>query len=154
MKELPKGTKIYQCEHCNKVSISKGAMVRHEICCRRNPSNHTPCASCEYLEKKSVIVLDYYNACGYYDVALPITEDEDGKEISESEFKEIMNRPFAMTRSSRWYHRKTVMFCTKKNLKLYHNKVNRFGVDKAKLIISQCDAQMPTECEDCASIYE
>lgn len=106
--------RVYRCEYCNKISTSKGGMVRHEIFCGKNPINHTPCASCEHLvktvEQKKV------------DYVYPFGECEIGA-------------------------KRTTMLCTKKNLKLYHPKVRRYGKEKSDKIISQCDMQMPTECE-------
>lgn len=120
MIQLPSETKVYKCEYCNRLSVNKGGMVRHEICCKRNPINKTPCASCKYLDK----AIEYYDPYGNF--------------ISEME---------ALT-GYEHYRKVTQMLCIKKNLKLYHPRIMRFGKERAKLIISQCDMQMPTECGD------
>ena len=35
--------KVYQCEHCGKVSLGAGAMSRHERVCHENPKNKPQC---------------------------------------------------------------------------------------------------------------
>lgn len=47
---------IYRCGHCNKYGLSKGAMVRHEKICYKNPDNFRPCLSCQHLTKRDVII--------------------------------------------------------------------------------------------------
>jgi len=35
--------KVYQCEHCGKVSLNAGALSRHERLCHENPKNKPQC---------------------------------------------------------------------------------------------------------------
>lgn len=147
MIELPKEVKVYRCDHCNKISISKGAIKLHEICCRKNPINHTPCASCKYLEKRVAYKLDYYvdeDGC----LNLPITEDDHGKVISTEELRKLTNNFDDYISPEPWFQKKTTMYCTKRELRLYHPKIRRMGLDTAMTIIAQCDMQMPTTCDD------
>lgn len=37
------GIKVYQCEHCGKVSLNAGALSRHERVCHSNPENKPQC---------------------------------------------------------------------------------------------------------------
>ena len=50
MKEL-NNKKVYQCEYCTRVSLSKGGIKTHEHYCKHNPNKGTPCASCKHLIK-------------------------------------------------------------------------------------------------------
>lgn len=40
---------VYHCEHCNKISLNKGAMTLHEDKCKRNPVNRAYCIGCKHL---------------------------------------------------------------------------------------------------------
>lgn len=43
---------IFRCEFCNKPMFGKGAMVRHEKYCKRNPKNAHKCFEfCKHLQK-------------------------------------------------------------------------------------------------------
>lgn len=49
--------KVYRCDHCNKVMVSKGFMVLHERMCRMNPNNQHMCfLYCKYLEKDQEVI--------------------------------------------------------------------------------------------------
>lgn len=41
----------YKCEFCNKMSLSKSAMMKHEAACRHNPENISMCKDCKWLER-------------------------------------------------------------------------------------------------------
>lgn len=41
---------VYHCEHCNKISLNKGAMTLHEDKCKRNPVNRSYCIGCKDIE--------------------------------------------------------------------------------------------------------
>ncbi len=45
---------VYHCEHCKKISLSKGAMTLHEDKCRFNPLNRSYCIGCKHLLVKAV----------------------------------------------------------------------------------------------------
>lgn len=49
MKTL-KDKKIYQCEHCKKISLNAGAMKRHEEACCKNPKNIPMCDDCHWID--------------------------------------------------------------------------------------------------------
>lgn len=42
---------VYECEHCGRISKSKGGTSNHERLCRHNPINQSCCTSCKFLEK-------------------------------------------------------------------------------------------------------
>lgn len=48
---------IYSCDFCNKKMFVKGAMLRHEEWCYKNPKNTPKCESCKFLEE---IEVEYY----------------------------------------------------------------------------------------------
>lgn len=48
---------IYKCEYCNKLYQIKGAALKHEKTCIKNPENDRPCFHCYHLTKKKV---EYY----------------------------------------------------------------------------------------------
>ena len=51
---------VYACEYCNKMSRSKGAMIRHEAACHKNPKNWTKCFDCKYLTMEDLLNDDGY----------------------------------------------------------------------------------------------
>lgn len=133
---------VFQCEYCNKISYSAGGMRLHEICCKKNPINLSPCASCANCVKNSTLISDEEFNNNGFDVKY-------GEEVSK-EFVEEQNRQTeAYSREGYFkYHRETTFTCSCDGSKMYHNKVNRLPKAKAKLIISKCDKQMPTECDN------
>ena len=42
-------TTLYTCDYCGRLSKSKGAMMKHEVACHKNPKNWTKCIDCQYL---------------------------------------------------------------------------------------------------------
>lgn len=59
--------KIYQCEHCGKVSLNAGALSRHERLCHSNPKNQPQCWQwCKHFtdtgEKKEVWKNDWQSS--------------------------------------------------------------------------------------------
>ena len=138
---------VFQCEYCNKISYSAGGMRIHEICCKKNPANLSPCASCANCVKNSILISDEEIDNEEFTV-------REGDEI-DKEFIEEQNRQTeAYMREGYFkYHRETTFTCLCDGSKLYHNKVNRLSKSKAKLIISKCDKQMPTECENYKELW-
>lgn len=54
--------KVYNCSHCNKLYLRKGACEKHERDCFNNWANHRPCFNCSNLRKKDqVICIDYFD---------------------------------------------------------------------------------------------
>lgn len=48
--KIIKDTTVYKCEHCNKVSLSAGAMKKHECACTKNPTNIPMCDDCHWID--------------------------------------------------------------------------------------------------------
>lgn len=42
--------KVYECEHCGKISKSAGGMAVHEKTCRRNPNVRPLCWGCRHFD--------------------------------------------------------------------------------------------------------
>lgn len=42
--------KVYECEHCGKISKSAGGMAVHEKTCRKNPNVRPLCWSCRHFD--------------------------------------------------------------------------------------------------------
>jgi len=59
MKEV---SKAYKCDYCGRLTTTKGGMLRHEICCPKNPSNISLCKDCKYLQKKTYEDYNEYHA--------------------------------------------------------------------------------------------
>ena len=59
MKEIT-SKKFYQCEFYNKISLSAGAMKKHERACKKNPENIRACIGCEYCDAKTVKINPNY----------------------------------------------------------------------------------------------
>lgn len=45
---------IYKCDFCRRLYQIKGAAIKHEIRCGKNPANHTACFGCANLTKKTI----------------------------------------------------------------------------------------------------
>lgn len=131
---------VFQCEYCNKTSYSAGGMRLHEICCKKNPTNLSPCVSCANCVKTSILISDEEFDNGNIIVSF-------GDKIDEDIIEEIGRLTVARDASFK-FHRETTFTCLCDGLKMYHNKVNRFPKSKANLIISKCDKQMPAECNN------
>ena len=58
--KLVSDKKVYQCEFCNKISLSKSAMQRHELACKKNPYNIRDCIGCKYLTCRGSKVINHY----------------------------------------------------------------------------------------------
>ena len=79
MKELI--TKVYKCDHCNKLSLSKGGMIRHETVCKKNPKNMCYCWDCKYRKEEEITIGKYpdqflynMNKCEMYNkILIPIS---------------------------------------------------------------------------------
>ena len=138
---------IFQCEYCNKISYSAGGMRLHEICCKKNPINMTPCASCVNCIKNSVLISDEEIENEDFTIL-------DGGEIEKDfvENQQILTEN-GMRDGDFKYHRETTFTCSCDGSKMYHNKVNRLSKYKANIIISKCDKQMPMECNNYKNDY-
>jgi len=56
---------VYHCEHCNKISLNKGAMTLHEDKCKRNPVNRSYCIGCKHLSVEDIEYNDKPDKCDY-----------------------------------------------------------------------------------------
>ena len=56
---------VYHCEHCNKISLNKGAMTLHEDKCKRNPVNRSYCIGCKHLTVEDIEYNDKPDECDY-----------------------------------------------------------------------------------------
>lgn len=56
---------VYHCEHCNKISLNKGAMTLHEDKCKRNPVNRPYCIGCKHLTVEDIEYNDKPDKCDY-----------------------------------------------------------------------------------------
>lgn len=139
MKQIKNAT-IYHCDYCSKISLSKGGMIRHEISCKKNPNNLTPCASCRYCIRDTYYVKEDDDSIHY-------TEDEIAAkaEYYEDSYGDYFDRLE--------YHKETVFTCEVDGKKMYHNKVKRLSKEKREVILSRCDKQMPQECENYGGIF-
>ena len=143
MKKITDAT-IFHCDYCNKISLSAGGMRLHEISCKKNPVNLTPCASCIHCLRESSIISDQD-----YEVENIKIGDEISKDFlrryNDGRFNyyagEYGGEEFA-------HHKITEFTCKVDGAKMYHNKVNRLSKAKAELIKSRCNKQMPNECSN------
>ena len=60
---------VYHCEHCNKISLNKGAMTLHEDKCKRNPVNRSYCIGCKHLTVEDIEYNDKPDECDYDEFA-------------------------------------------------------------------------------------
>lgn len=133
MKEL-KNKIVYKCEYCDKISLSKGGMTIHERCCKRNPENLTPCASCMFLLREEKIV--------------PNTEGHRCKDCPHSYYNSFSedNHPCGYECNGSIIH--TDFICEKTGKRMYYRKkVLMMRSDKRDAIMQRCDCAMPMECE-------
>lgn len=136
MKEL-KNKIVYKCEYCDKISLSKGGMTIHERCCKRNPENLTPCASCMFLirEEKTIPNTRGHRCkrCQYYDV------DYENYGYAECTKEDSDCDGSLYT---------TDFICEKTGKRMYYRKkVLMMRSDKRDAIMQRCDCAMPMECE-------
>ena len=90
MKELT--TKVYKCDHCNKISLGKGGMTRHESVCKKNPKNICYCWDCKYRKEEEITIGKYPNQflynlsrCEKFDkILIPISLVRHAKSYSTS----------------------------------------------------------------------
>lgn len=130
MKKLTNQT-VFKCDFCSKISKSAGGMRLHELSCKNNPVNYTPCASC----LKCIRTEKYY---------------QDNKEIDEDEYCHAMNYNFGNGRYGLPGNLKkeTIFTCDHDGAKMYHHKILRLGKKISDHIIASCDRMMPTECNN------
>lgn len=60
---------VYHCEHCNKISLNKGAMTLHEDKCKRTPVNRSYCIGCKHLTVEDIEYNDKPDECDYDEFA-------------------------------------------------------------------------------------
>lgn len=60
---------VHHCEHCNKISLNKGAMTLHEDKCKRNPVNRSYCIGCKHLTVEDIEYNDKPDECDYDEFA-------------------------------------------------------------------------------------
>ena len=136
MKEIT-DKKVYQCEYCGRLSLSKGGMAVHERCCTKNPSNHTPCASCEHLISTRTEIPGTSGSQCYKCQWHKILDWDTG-------YSECTKSGGECTGSQ--YKREFVCEVTGKKM-YYPKKVLMMSKAKRDAIISRCDCPMPTECK-------
>lgn len=135
---------VYKCSFCGRISLSKGAMVVHEMNCKKNPQNWTDCAFCDYLkvERRKIENTEGQRCkrCQYYDIDY---EDygycECTKEDSDCDGSLYI----------------TDFICEKTGKKMYYEKkVRMMSRQKREEIINRCDCPMPSKCEMRENIME
>ena len=127
---------VYHCDFCTKVSLSAGGMYLHEITCRKNPDNWTPCASCKHCNKN--VYWETEEGDIYYSL-------EDVNKVAREVYYYVPETGYEERLK---YHKVTEFTCGIDAKKMYHNKVNRLSKEKREEIISRCDKQMPSECSN------
>lgn len=143
MKRIENAT-IYHCDYCSKVSQSKSGMRVHEISCKKNPNNLTPCASCKHCIRETYYVTEDDKYTHYS------KEEIDAEVAAREEYYNL--HTYCYDRLE--YHKVTEFTCDVDGKKMYHNKVNRLSKEKREEILSRCDRQMPQECNNQESIYD
>lgn len=132
MKEL-NNKKVYQCEYCTRVSLSKGGIKTHEHYCKHNPNKQTPCAGCKHLirtVKEREIPMSYCSGCPHH-----YFEWDTG--YSECTRSECYNPPKEVTFTCE---------VTGKNM-YYAHKLRGMRKEVKEAILSRCDCPMPRECD-------
>lgn len=129
---------VYKCSFCGKISLSKGAMIVHEINCKKNPQNGTDCASCEYLKVERHIVEgtrgNRCRRCQYHYVDY---ENYGYSECTREDDFECDGSLYI-----------TDFICEKTGKKMYYEKkVRMMRKEKREEIIKRCDCPMPVNCE-------
>ncbi len=131
------GKKVYKCSFCNKLSLNKGAMVIHERCCKKNPSNWTPCASCVHLKKVETKVDGTEgNRCKFccHCVVDRETGYRDCTKDTECDGSLFATDFVCEVTGKKMYYARKVLMMTKKKAK--------------DAILSRCDCAMPSgDCE-------
>ena len=135
MKEL-NNKKVYQCEYCTRVSLSKGGIKTHEYYCKYNPNKGTPCASCKHLIKTVREIKGLKNRCHrcihqYLEWDTGYTECTIGEE----------NCPYTPPRE-------VTFTCEVTGKKMYYaHKLRDMRKEVKEAILSRCDCPMPCECD-------
>ena len=135
MKEL-NNKKVYQCEHCTRVSLSKAGIKTHEHYCKHNPNRQTPCASCKHLIKtvvKKDICWRRCQGCSYN-----YFEWDTGYSECTYDGDECPNPPKEVT-----------FTCEITGKKMYYaHKLRGMRKEIKEAILSRCDCPMPCECDE------
>ena len=135
MKEL-NNKKVYQCEYCTRVSLSKGGIKTHEHYCKHNPNKQTPCASCKHLIKTVREIEGLTSRCH----GCPHHYFEWDTGYSECTRSECYNPPKEVT-----------FTCEVTGKKMYFaHKLRAMRKEVKEAILSRCDCPMPCEC----NLYE
>ena len=135
MKEL-NNKKVYQCEYCTRVSLSKGGIKTHEHYCKHNPNKGTPCASCKHLIKTVREIKGLKSRCHrcihqYIEWDTGYTECTIGEE----------NCPYPPPRE-------VTFTCEVTGKKMYYaHKLRAMRKEVKEAILSRCDCPMPCECD-------
>ena len=135
MKEL-NNKKVYQCEYCTRVSLSKGGIKTHEHYCKHNPNKGTPCASCKHLIKTIREIERPKSRCNgclhqYLECDTGYTECTIGEE----------NCPYPPPRE-------VTFTCEVTGKKMYYaHKLRAMRKEVKEAILSRCDCPMPCECD-------
>lgn len=132
MKEL-NNKKVYQCEYCTRVSLSKGGIKTHEHYCKNNPNRKTPCASCKHLIK-TVKEIDEFsdrcNGCIYRYFEWDTGYSECTKDECPNPTREV------------------TFTCEVTGKKMYYaHKLRGMRIEAKEAILSRCDCPMPCECD-------
>lgn len=132
--------KVYKCEFCGKLSLSKGGMTIHEMNCKKNPKNWVDCASCDYLKSVRIKI-----------------EGSEGKRCYRcpNHYVDYVNGYSECMRNDNAYDDEcdgsiyiTDFICEKTGKKMYYEKkVRLMRKEKREEIIKRCDCAMPNECE-------
>lgn len=141
--KLLENTTIYQCEYCNKISLSKGGMAVHEKHCKNNPANHLLCASCKFCEKEVKEEADE-KPCEYCSdfYSDGFTELDGYREppCCHAYFGEENCKKFKYT---------TTFTCLKDGKKMYSPKVDKLPKELRQAVLASCEKPMANEIVGC-----
>lgn len=128
---------VYKCGFCGKLSLGKGAMVVHEMNCKKNPKNWIDCASCDYLKVEKILI-----------------EGSKGKRCKRCQYHYVDYSNYGYSECAKGdddcdgslYI--TNFICEKTGKKMYYEKrIRMMPKEKRDEIIRRCDCAMPNECE-------
>lgn len=132
MKEL-NNKKVYQCEYCTRVSLSKGGIKTHEHYCKHNPNRQTPCASCKHLIKTVEVrdvPMSYCSGCSYHYFEWDTGYSECTQDECPNPLKEV------------------TFTCEVTGKKMYYaHKLRAMRKEVKEAILNRCDCPMPCECD-------
>lgn len=134
MKEL-NNKKVYQCEYCTRVSLSKAGIKTHEHYCKHNPNKRTPCASCKHLiktvETREASLHDChgcYHSYFEFDTGYRQCMADNGE--CDKDLKQV------------------TFTCEVTGKRMYYaHKLRAMNKEIKEEILSRCDCPMPCECD-------